>query len=86
MHSWFERVAAFYGLTAHRMLNSVSRGLPKPKRWSDAFKVGIALTGNRKVARRLIALGVDVFLLAASAHGMGAAATGISYLLSAMLP
>lgn len=57
LHSWFERVAAFYGLTAHRMLNSVSRGLPKPKRWSDAFKVGIALAGNRKVARRLIALG-----------------------------
>ena len=57
LHSWFERVAAFYGLTAHRMLNSVSRGLPMPKRWSDAFKVGIALAGSRKVARRLIALG-----------------------------
>jgi hypothetical protein len=57
LHSWFERVAAFYRLTAHRMLNSISRGLPKPKRWSDAFKVGIALAGNRKVARRLIALG-----------------------------
>ena len=57
LHSWFERVAAFYGLTAHRMLNSVSRGLTKPKRWSDAFKVGIALACNRNVARRLIALG-----------------------------
>jgi hypothetical protein len=56
LHSWFERVAAFYGLSAHRMLSSVARGLPKPRRWSDTFKVGIALTGNRKVARRLIAL------------------------------
>ncbi len=56
LHSWFERVAAFYGLSAHRMLSSVARGLPKPKRWSDAFKVGITLAGNRKVARRLIAL------------------------------
>jgi hypothetical protein len=57
LHSWFERVAAFYGLSAHRMLSSVAHGLPKPKRWSDAFKVGIALAGNRKVARRLITLG-----------------------------
>ncbi len=55
-HSWFERVAACYGLSAHRMLSSVARGLPKPQRWSDTFKVGIALAGNRKVARRLIAL------------------------------
>jgi TniQ len=38
------------------MLSSVARGLPKPRRWSDSFKVGIALTGNRKVARRLVAL------------------------------
>jgi TniQ len=38
------------------MLSSVVRGLPKPRRWSDTFKVGIALTGNRKVTRRLIAL------------------------------
>jgi hypothetical protein len=38
------------------MSSSVARGLPKPRRWSDSFKVGIVLTGNRKVARRLIAL------------------------------
>jgi hypothetical protein len=56
LHSWFERVAAFYGLSAHRMLSSVARGLPKPQRWSDTFKVGIALAANRKVSRRLIAL------------------------------
>lgn len=56
LHSWFERVAAYYGLSPHRMLSTVARGLPKPRDWSDAFKVGIALAANRKVARRLIAL------------------------------
>jgi len=57
LHSWFERVAACYGLSANRMLSSVSRGLPKPEHWSDAFKVGIALASNRKVAHRLVVLG-----------------------------
>ena len=38
------------------MLSSVARGLLKPRRWPDAYKVGITLAGNRKVARRLIAL------------------------------
>jgi hypothetical protein len=56
LHSWFERVAAYYGLSPCGMLSSVARGLSKPQRWSDAFKVGIALAGSRKVARRLITL------------------------------
>jgi hypothetical protein len=56
LHSWFERVSAFYGLPAHRMLSSVARGLLKPRRRPDAFKVGTTLAGNRKVARRLISL------------------------------
>jgi hypothetical protein len=38
LHSWFERVAAYYGLSPHRMLSTVARGLPKPRDWSDAFK------------------------------------------------
>jgi hypothetical protein len=56
LHSWFERVSAFYSLPAHRMLSSVSRGLPMRRPWSDCFKVGMTLAGSPEVAQRLIAL------------------------------
>jgi len=56
LHSWFERVGAAYGLSAHRLLSSIARGLPRRPGRQGAFNVGVELANNREIAQRLVAL------------------------------